>query len=140
MIDALKRRCIVSGECWIWQGAKDGKGYGFKRFNGTLWKAHRLMYYVFNGEHPKEKQVCHTCDTPSCVNPKHLWLGTNQENQIDAVIKKRNFNTKKTRCKNGHDYSLENTMVMRTGERVCKTCSYARSRKWKQARPRSERT
>lgn len=69
--------------CWEWTKAKDHDGYGLTRFNGKMIGAHRLSYLAHKGSIPAGLFVCHTCDNPSCCNPDHLWLGTNQENQID---------------------------------------------------------
>lgn len=82
-------------ECWLWIGSVDGKKYGMIRKAGRLLKAHRVSYELHYGQHPGKYQVCHRCDNPSCVNPAHLWLGTNLENSIDA-LKKGKYNRKLT--------------------------------------------
>lgn len=74
--------------CWIWQGSKDKNGYGTLRINKADWKAHRYSYKIYNGE-IGNKLVCHKCDNPSCVNPEHLFLGTNKDNMKDMVKKQR---------------------------------------------------
>lgn len=76
--------------CWNWMGSKDGGGYGIficKEYGRE--KAHRLMYMETYGEIPEGMYICHTCDNPSCVNPSHLFLGTNQDNIDDKVLKDR---------------------------------------------------
>ena len=82
-------------ECWVWIAAVDGKGYGMIRRNGRLLKAHRVSYELHYGQHPGEFHVCHRCDNPSCVNPAHLWLGTNFDNHLDA-LRKGTYNRKLT--------------------------------------------
>ena len=84
--------------CWEWTGNKSSTGYGIILFNGKHVGAHRVMWKVTYGEIEKNLCVCHHCDNPSCVNPKHLFLGTHQDNMKDCVNKKRHagFRTKKT--------------------------------------------
>jgi hypothetical protein len=74
--------------CWLWMMSVNHKGYGRLRFKRRLWKAHRLSYLAFRGP-LEDLNVCHTCDIPSCVNPDHLWLGTQMENVQDMYKKNR---------------------------------------------------
>ena len=75
--------------CWIWNKFVDDNGYGRLSYNSKPYLTHRVSYKLFNGEIPKGLFVCHKCDTPSCVNPAHLFLGTHDDNMADMVGKGR---------------------------------------------------
>lgn len=77
--------------CWEWTKATNNIGYGMFRFDSNgMRTAHRVSYELYNGPIPKGMIVCHTCDNPKCVNPDHLWLGTQLDNYLDMVSKGRN--------------------------------------------------
>lgn len=78
-----------ASDCWIWRGAKKAKGYGHMQFQSGWTGAHRVSYMAFVGEILPGRHVCHACDTPSCVNPSHLWLGTARDNIRDMFAKGR---------------------------------------------------
>lgn len=78
--------------CWVWQGPTLGPRheYGYCGYAGkTSVTAHRASYMVFNGAIPDRLCVLHTCDTPLCCNPKHLFLGTKADNNLDRFMKGR---------------------------------------------------
>jgi hypothetical protein len=77
----------LGDKCWIWKGATLRTGYG--AFGIGPRKSHRVSYELFNGPIPPGKMVCHSCDNPPCVNPEHLWIGTNRENILDSIKKGR---------------------------------------------------
>ena len=90
MLDKFLANVQQSGECLIWTGSTHPAGYGqfYVRGRGRVF-AHRYAYEMTKGEIPKGLCVCHSCDTPACVNPQHLWLGTHQDNIQDKVRKNR---------------------------------------------------
>lgn len=75
--------------CLLWCGATNQKGYGRVRWNARTQSAHRLAWLAAYGPIPPGMLVCHKCDVPACINPTHLWLGTNDQNMADMVAKGR---------------------------------------------------
>jgi hypothetical protein len=77
-----------SDECWEWKAGKV-RSYGQFRFNRKSQYAHRVSYILAFGNIPDGMNVCHKCDNPGCVNPNHLFLGTQLDNIRDREIKGR---------------------------------------------------
>ena len=79
--------------CWYWTGQIWPGGYGYVRYveNGKLkhQSAHRYIYEQHKGKILEHLDACHSCDTPCCVNPEHIWPGTVSENMKDAYAKGR---------------------------------------------------
>lgn len=91
--EQLRTQYIVDENgCWIWQGQlTDGYGiiHRWHKRSGYKHYAHTSSYQYHKGPIPDGLMVCHSCDVNNCINPDHLWLGTNQDNQLDSVAKGR---------------------------------------------------
>lgn len=89
--DAVKGHCTISERgCWIWNHAKNQFGYAiFTLQNRIICVGHRYVWQLCNGPIPYGLIICHHCDTPSCVNPDHLCLGTQKDNIRDMIQKGR---------------------------------------------------
>jgi hypothetical protein len=85
----LQTQAGDENECWIWIGSAQKRGYGFIKKNGKTTMAHRVAYELAYGELPDGLFVCHKCDNPRCVNPKHLFVGTHNDNMLDMHNKGR---------------------------------------------------
>ena len=78
--------------CWLWKMACSNRNYGVIRVNGKNLYSHRISWQVFNGNIPKGLCVLHKCDVRNCVNPNHLFLGTDKDNVDDMDRKGRRVN------------------------------------------------
>lgn len=91
-------KCIPITEtgCWIWIGATRTSGYGNIGWKGKTLGAHRASYIAFNGILPEGLQINHKCDVRSCVNPSHLYVGTQKDNMGDMDARNRRVTTSKS--------------------------------------------
>lgn len=92
---------VTETGCWIWTGKLHKEGYGVvcDESNKPM-LAHRASWMLFRSDIPDGMIVCHKCDTPSCINPSHLFLGTDADNNKDMMSKKRNAQPKGSRTAN----------------------------------------
>src|SRR5262249_37319941 len=76
-------------DCWLWTSLRDPDGYGLISVNSRGRRATWVSWLIHDGLWPAGQLVCHACDTPACVNPHHLWLGTATDNNRDTIAKGR---------------------------------------------------
>ena len=82
---------VPEAGCWLWLAGVDKDGYGKVKVDRRHIRAHRWSWELHNGPIPAGLHVCHRCDVPGCVNPSHLFLGTNVENDQDKRRKGRQY-------------------------------------------------
>lgn len=87
--DDFERKIEKTDFCWLWRGKLNSAGYGSITFCGKKYGTHRLSYEIYIGPIPDGMCVLHKCDNRKCVNPSHLWIGTNSDNQKDCIKKER---------------------------------------------------
>lgn len=114
------------GMCWEWLAGKNHQGYAKfregRRGSKTV-HAHRFAYEYFIGQIPEGLQLDHLCNNKSCVNPRHVKPVTGSEN----VFRAPNRHREKTHCKNGHEFTEENTWWRGPSkygryQRYCRAC------------------
>ena len=114
--------------CLEWTGWCTAPGYGSTAFHDATIPPHRLVAILaVIGPIPDGMQVLHSCDNPPCMNPRHLSLGSGQENMQQAVERGRHYEAEKTHCDRGHELAGENVRH-ENGRRHCNVCARARHR------------
>lgn len=141
-VEKVFRKVYFDTSCWKYLGSINKDGYGRFNFNNREILAHRAIYELFFAEIPSKIVVDHSCHNNSdciggrscihrrCVNPKHLVLASISANNRSGNSTK--WQTFKTHCKHGHEFSKENTyLVKKEGKikaRQCIRCSRARKK------------
>lgn len=113
--------------CWLWTKSTRPNGYGqFAAKTGHIVYAHRFAFELLWGAIPDGRYVCHRCDTPACINPDHIYLGTPQDNVNDMRERGRaawgHYLAARTQCANGHAFTQQNTIRRADGSRKCREC------------------
>ncbi len=138
-IERFWARVEKTQTCWIWKGGTSGSGYGQLRIQRKLRQksllAHRVAWVLSQTDPiPPSIQVLHRCDNPRCVNPDHLFLGTQYDNMQDMIKKGRLGQRayRPTHCKRGHSLTPGNLYLYFKPDgrsyRKCRTCSLMRAR------------
>ena len=111
------------GPCWIWTGAISSHGYGNFR-SRRHWSAYKFSFELENGPVQKGISELHKLDNTPCVNPSHLFLGTQLDNIRDCASKGRQNHwwLSRTHCKNGHLLSFDN-WIRGKRQMICRACT-----------------
>ena len=135
MEDRFWAKVQRTDNCWEWGGATNSAGgYGVlqkPRMGGTI-TVHRYSAMLHFGMFDLRLQVNHHCDNKLCVRPDHLYLGDQQQNMTDALVRGRNAHASRTHCAHGHEYTEANTRIYRNA-RHCRACENIRSKKRRSA-------
>ena len=145
-VAARKRRVIerfcahtqqLDTGCLVWTGYLNSKGYASLQIDGKNIYAHRWAYEYFVGPIPDGLVIDHLCRVRNCVNPEHLEPVTPRENVLrgltPSVIAQMNRERgrRRTACRNGHEFTPDNTGRDDDGHRFCRTCQRAADRRYK---------
>lgn len=106
---------LDENKCWEWGGSIDSYGYGALNYNGKTLKSHRVSYEIYYAEPLNDLHCLHKCDNRKCVNPLHLFSGTNLDNMKDKIQKGRCY-TGNQRGQNNGASKLSDAQVLKIRE------------------------
>jgi hypothetical protein len=115
-------RVYKTDTCWFWIGTLSKRGYGWFGIRKQPMAAHRVSWIAHFGEIPDGLEVLHKCDTPQCVNPEHLEIGTHAKNIKDALARGTAFQMEKDFCLRGHDLRVPGARFTSSGTSRCRKC------------------
>lgn len=121
LLDRLEDKILVGDGCWEWAGSRNW-GYGQVNIGRQPMRAHRVVYEMLVGPIPDGLHLDHLCRNRACVRSNHLEPVTQAENN-------RRAGAAKTHCRQGHEYTEDNTAYTTIGSRRCKECNRIRGRK-----------
>lgn len=133
----MSRRPVDLGSCIVTTPSVGEEGYArcnVKRFGRVIRRRHILAWVEANGRLPSPETplILHHCDNRSCINPEHLYEGTHKDNSRDMRERGRFWNSQKTHCPQGHEYTAENT-YRDSGGRGCRECRRVQDRERRRA-------
>lgn len=111
--------------CWNWNRHRGYWGYGSIKVDSKVELAHRVAYKYLVGDFPQELCVLHKCDNPACINPDHLFLGTNSDNVKDKVRKGRQSKIGEYPGEKHHNARLKEQDVLNIRTKQLKQSEYA---------------
>lgn len=138
-LDRFNSKWERQGDCLIWTNSLDRDGYGTFFFRGANRRAHRVAWYIANGEIPDDMVINHVCRNRACVNHQHLGLTTKSENVMRDSVAPAYINSQKTTCPAGHPYDKTVTWSGKT-QRICSICRNAKANERKKRRQREGKT
>lgn len=129
LLHKLLNRLTSVNDCWTYPPNEKITGYSRVMHNRKRQMTHRAVYELLVGTVPKYLELDHLCRNRACINPDHLEPVTKKENVLrgEGYMAK---NARKTHCKNGHEFTAENTYIppKRSNRRDCKACRNTRVR------------
>ena len=113
--------------CWRWSGVVDRLGYGAMEIDGHKAMAHRVAHELYKGPIPQGQTIDHLCRNRTCVNPAHLEAVPHRVNVLrgHGVAAQK---ARQTHCIHGHEFTPENTYILRGRNRFCRACGNRRNR------------